>query len=433
MFQIKDKKIWMLLTAYAILTILFHFTYVKVGSGDDMYFMTCLDHRSLGAFLEKRWNTWSSRLIIETVVVLVLKQAVWVWKALDVLVSVCLAYLLFGMLFHKKEAGKGSLLCGLLLILYDFREMSFAGYMTTTIFYWWVLAAGMLTFLPLYFSYRGEKRSPFLEILGILSGFFAANQEQMAIIFLCVGLYFLGVYWYEKRRPPLYLYLILAIAGICLWMVYAAPGNEVRKISNIDFWFPNYGEFSFLQKGLLGWYGVLRTLFEDCNWLFFGFSGVLALALWKKSKNWLERFVGSIPLLANAALFACLQISKFYDAGPVNKVVHAFDFDQPIVYYQGTLPWKLRLLMLVYTIVCLCVLVSIYLLWGKTKKCCHLIAVLVIGTISKMSMGMSPTVWASSERTSIFLLFSFVVIGTCCAEFIFASNSEKRKLFNLLR
>lgn len=120
--------------------------------------------------------------------------------------------------------------------------------------------------------------------------------------------------------------------------------------------------------------------------------------------------------LANLALMACLGISRFYDAGPVNKVVHAFDFDQPIVYYHGSLPNKLRLLMLAYTAVCLCVVFSMYVLWGATKKFSHLLAVLVIGTISKMSMGMSPTVWASSERTSIFLLFSFMVIAVQCGQ-----------------
>ena len=64
-----------------------------------------------------------------------------------------------------------------------------------------------------------------------------------------------------------------------------------------------------MHKGLLGWYGLLRTLFENINWLFFAFTAIL--------------------------LGACIIISNFYDAGPVNKVVHAFDFDQPIVYYHG--------------------------------------------------------------------------------------------------
>lgn len=418
MFEIKDKKIWYLIFAYGLLALIFHFCFLEVGGGDDLYFMTCLDDKTLGEFLFKRWNKWSSRLCIETVVVFVLKQAVWVWKVIDALISVLLAYLLFGVLYHKKENSKAPLLCALLLVLYDFREMSSAGYMTTTIFYWWVLAAGILAFLPVYFDYVGDTGKRKLWILGIPCALFAANQEQMAIILLCACIYMLGLYKYEKRRAPLWLYALLVIAAACLVIVMVCPGNAVRKMSNIDFWFPAYADFNLLQKGLLGWYGVLRALFEDVNWLFFGVSLILCMAVWKKSRNLFEKLVGSVPLLANLALLACCVIARFYDAGPVNKVVHAFDFDQPIVYYQGSLPTKLRLLMLVYTGVCLCVAASLYILWGATKRFSHMTALLVIGTISKMSMGISPTVWASSERTSLFLWFSMIMIAASCGEMI---------------
>ena len=424
MFQLKDKKIWWMIFLYGLCAIVFHMFFMKVGTGDDTYFMTCLNDRTLGEFYVKRWNTWSSRLVIETIVVLVLKQPIWFWKVLDVLVSVLLAYLLFGILFHKKEAGKATIVCGIFLFLYDFREMDSAGYMTTTIFYWWVLAAAMFAFLPVYFHYRREDVKPWLYAFAIPCSIFAANQEQVAIVFVCICIYMIGVYLFEKRKIPKYIFLLLIIGLLSLIIVFVCPGNEVRKISNIDFWFPNYANFNILHKGLLGWYGLLRTLFEDMNGLFFAFSGILLWAVWKKSSKWYEKCIAVVPFLANLALAACLLISNFYDAGPVNKVVHAFDFDQPIVYYHGFLPIKLVLLVLAYTFSCLCVVFAMYVLWGRTKKFSHLMAVLVIGTASKLSMGMSPTVWASAERTSIFLLFGFIIIAVYCGEIIF----EKRKL-----
>ena len=79
--------------------------------------------------------------------------------------------------------------------------------------------------------------------------------------------------------------------------------------------------------------------------------------------------------------------------------------------------------MLAYTFVCFAVMYSMFILWGKTKKFSHLMAVLVIGTITKVSMGMSPTVWASAERTTIFLMFSFMIIGTYCGEEILKKKS----------
>ena len=418
MFRLKDKKIWIMIFVYGLLSILFHLFFMKVGGGDDGYFTTCLDNKTLSEFLVKRWNSWSSRLVIETVVVLILKQSLWLWKILDILCSVLVAYLLFGILFHKKEAGKAALFCGLLFILYDFREMDSAGYMTTTIFYWWVLAAAMIAFLPVYFHYNEEPVKPWMYALAIPCGIFAANQEQVAIIFVCTAVYMLGVYLWEKRKIPGYLYVLLVIGLISLAVVFLCPGNEVRKNSNIDFWFPEFANFNIIQKGLLGWYGLLRTLFEDMNWLFVGFSAILFVTAFKVCKKWYEKLIAAFPFLANLALGACLVISNFYDAGPVNKVVHAFDFDQPIVYYHGSLPLKLQLLVLAYTFVCFCVIYTMYCLWGRTRKFSHLLAVLLIGAASKVSMGMSPTVWASAERTSIFLLFGFIIIGTYCGKMI---------------
>ena len=70
MIWLKDKRIWILLGFYGVLAILFHMCWLKLGGGDDYYFMTCLDDTSFGAFMVKRWYGWSSRLVIEGVLVL---------------------------------------------------------------------------------------------------------------------------------------------------------------------------------------------------------------------------------------------------------------------------------------------------------------------------------------------------------------------------
>ena len=74
MIWLKDKRTWILLGFYGVLAILFHMFWLKLGGGDDYYFMTCLDDTSFGAFMVKRWYGWSSRLVIEGVLVLVLQQ-----------------------------------------------------------------------------------------------------------------------------------------------------------------------------------------------------------------------------------------------------------------------------------------------------------------------------------------------------------------------
>ena len=150
MIWLKDKRTWILLGFYGVLAILFHMFWLKLGGGDDYYFMTCLDDTSFGAFMVKRWYGWSSRLVIEGVLVLVLQQPIWVWKVLDILVSVLIAWLLCGFFcsgYGKHGSGSSiqtdkntlsgtrtavpltSLILFLCLLLsYDFTEMDSAGY-----------------------------------------------------------------------------------------------------------------------------------------------------------------------------------------------------------------------------------------------------------------------------------------------------------------
>lgn len=285
MYKIKERRIWVLIAVYGIFSLIFHMFFMETGLGDDPHLLKTLKQTAVFDFVLDRWNGWSSRVVIETVLGFIMKQPIWVFKGIDIMASMVIAYCFFGTAFYKKEVGKSVYLAFFMLLLYDFREMSSAGYMTTLMNYWWPMAAAMLAVIPLYKQYMGEKVPSWVFLLAIPCLIFAANQEQMAIILFCLGIYFMGMYHYEGRKVSKYLYSIVIISLISLLIVMFCPGNAVRKIANTEFWFPQFSGFSFLQKGLLGWYGVLRTLFEDINWLFMGFSLLLMLAVWKKSRK----------------------------------------------------------------------------------------------------------------------------------------------------
>ena len=415
----KDKRTWILLGFYGVLAILFHMFWLKLGGGDDYYFMTCLEDTDFGAFMVKRWYGWSSRLVIEGVLVLVLQQPIWVWKVLDILVSVLIAWLLCG--FFCRSYGKcgsesGIPLTSLILFLclllsYDFTEMDSAGYMTTTINYWWPLAALLVAALPLYLWYQDGACKKGCYVLGTLAAIFAINQEQICAMALLACLYLLITDKLRGRKTNPYLYLLLTLSIFFAVCVVICPGNAARKASNIDFWFPAYAGFNLVQKILLGWYSLLRTLYRDINLPYFLLCAILFAAVWKKQKHFLARLIAAIPMLSNFGLLGVCLFGTYPESPWVHLISHVFDFDQPVVYYQGSLPNSIRLLLLVYTLCCVCVVISLFLIWGRTKRSLDALALLVIVSASKISMGLSPTVWASSERTSIFLDFGFILLG----------------------
>ena len=58
--------------------------------GDDVVFANVLDEMSLAEFLNKRYFTWSSRVIIETFLVFIASWSPWIWKILNGIVIIIL-------------------------------------------------------------------------------------------------------------------------------------------------------------------------------------------------------------------------------------------------------------------------------------------------------------------------------------------------------
>lgn len=414
----KSNRLWFFFLVYGILALLFHAFWLKLGGGDDYYFMTCLDDTDFFRFLAERWNKWSSRILIEGVLVLVLQCPILIWRILDILVSVLIAILSSVFIFHRKEETTVPsvilLLC--FFVSYDFRELSSAGWMTTTINYWWTLGAALVASLPLCLTdVRGTYRAS-LYLFAIPAALFAINHEQICILFLCACIFLLAKGYILKQKRDWYVYFLLILSVLSSISVLICPGNLVRKLSNIEYWFPGYAHFNLVQKILLGWYSLLMTLYKDVNWTYFLFTAVLFLAVLLQKRKAVQVIIAGLPLFSNLGLLGITVLSGIRDVPLFHQILHVFDFDQPIVYYQGFLPGKIRLLLLVYTLCCLCVVLSLFFLWGKTERFIDMLALLVIASASKVSMGLSPTVWASSERTSIFLNFGFLFLGMFCAQ-----------------
>lgn len=411
----RDKKIQRVLLIYGILVIAFHLFFLKLGKGDDSYYQACLMESSFFEILWERWNEWSSRGIIEAVLLLVVQQGPWVWMALDILASMLIAALAVWFLFYREREVPAApvVLLLVLLLSYDFRELSSAGWMTTTVNYWWSLAALLLAFFPLTL---GEVRGRvWAYVFSVPAAVFAVNHEQICLLVLTYALY-LALRDRKKRRGGFwYVYLLLGLSLVSLFLILTCPGNQIRSAFSADLWFPGYAGFHLVQKGLLGWYSVLLTLYKEMNWTYVIFTGVLFFTVAIKKRRPFELVAAGFPFASNVGLLILKGIAPFCGNDLVHYIVNIFEFDQPVVWYQGALPNKARLLMLIYTVCCFCVVYALFLIWGTTKKGWDMLVLLVSAVVSKVSMGMSPTVYISVERTSVFLNFGFLFLAVFCA------------------
>ena len=131
--------------AAALAAVLWH-VILSTNVGDDMvYFKTLLDgNSSLGEILAHRYETWSSRMVIEAVLI-PLVHCPLLWKILDIVIFTSLPVLLCGLL---GVTGRGRWFVTGLVLLYPFADMASAGWIATTTNYLWplwgVLVIGMV-------------------------------------------------------------------------------------------------------------------------------------------------------------------------------------------------------------------------------------------------------------------------------------------------
>lgn len=111
-------------------------------SGDDQGFMAVLHNQNLFEWLIKRYQTWSNRLVIELILVIILNLPIYVWMILDSLMFVLIYYSIL-----KIADIKDNLLISIFLMLVMFfmplQLFSNAGWGATTLNYLWPLAFGI--------------------------------------------------------------------------------------------------------------------------------------------------------------------------------------------------------------------------------------------------------------------------------------------------
>ena len=79
-----------------------------------------------------------------------------------------------------------------------------------------------------------------------------------------------------------------------------------------------------------------------------------------------------------------------------------------------------KIYLIIFFCICISIIISMYFLYGRTKKTLILLYLLVAGIAVTMAVSLSPTMFASSTRT----LYPFVII-LLCVDFIIAQDILK--------
>ena len=128
----------------AFLLLFFH-ACIKVGWNDDEYYSKVLIDNNIFDYLKIRYNTWSSRIVIEFFLLLVSSKRI-LWRLINVAIMVLGAISISKIFPYKKLKDLNWIICALILCI-PANLYNSAGWIATTSNYSWTLFLGLFSLL----------------------------------------------------------------------------------------------------------------------------------------------------------------------------------------------------------------------------------------------------------------------------------------------
>lgn len=362
-------------------------------SGDDGIFSKVLLDYNLIDFWNLRYYSWSSRNLIETILVIVAHFDINVWRFLDSInftfIAIILAYFL-----NDNNNTKFQILICIMLILYPISQMSTAGWVATTINYSWPLTMMLIALIPCKKILNNKKMNKWELICYLLATLFAINQEQVAGMLLLI--YVCTIVYFRLNKFEIKILLIQFFMMVCsILYTLMCPGNSIRKETEIINWMKEYPSLSIMDKTYLGITDTINHFFITENGILIIFCSVLFYVSFIKGKNVnIGKWTTIIPCI-------CISIGVSFPYLIIAEPITVENCDLIKCY----IPFMVQIIFLV------CILFSIYFIYGISEKLMLLYLILGVGFASRIVMGFSPTLYASSTRTFIYLYFSIIFVS----------------------
>ncbi len=382
----------------ALIGLLYHIK-IQPMAGDDLYFADAAQSSGLWAFLTMRYKTWTSRIVIEFLLVLIIKHPL-LWKILDTLLFAAFPILL------SKLFGQSRFMdwcAAAAVLLYPFHDMGSAGWITTTVNYFWPLFCGFYVCVLLKKILLQKKIHITETICGTAACLLASSHEQSAVI-LCIIFLLCAYYAFHMRIPVwknTFAPACFAAANfLSLLLIVLCPGNAARNaVSIADL--PVFETYGFADKLYLGLLGMERVFLANADAVFCVSAFLLAWLVFLKTDSYIRTLLCSLPLLI---LFGQTVVRTAYPG-----LSGLFVVPEQILSWNWTSPsaW-LPMLYLLLTIISM-VYAFCLLLKEKPFACVCLLLLLGCGFGAGMILGFMATIYVSGER--VYIAFYFLLLS----------------------
>lgn len=388
--KVINTQLWFLIAIYLVLLGL---SLDKLNWGDDAYYRKMSETRPLLDWWWERYRVWSGRIFIDLLTVTTITWE-WFWR---LAIPATLSLLAVSMIrLVKWQVTPAKLLLVLFLLAISPAKVMSESFYWITGFYNYLLPTALALFC--FSELNSSKEPPIWRIvLAFLSVFIFAYQEQVTLIFclaLCISLY-------QKRTTLKWFILVLTVINSAF--LFSAPGNASRVIASTFMYFPNYYDFHFLHKVILGMDKLYQVFAMPDNWpVIILLVAIVSVSALKQNRSISEKI--SALLLMFYVAFFFLQRQYAADlATPLTHLKYSGQIGYETIPDGATYGGYLVLLLVMSS-----VLILLFGLFNHSKGSLTAFSCLLLGVMSVVMLGFSPTVYVSHYRVQ--MLFEIGVI-----------------------
>ena len=427
-FEKNGRMALLLLFVLELLLMIF----ITPNKFDDEFFLNKAIEGHTFEYLIDRYNTWTSRVVLEFVLIVLFKISKVSWMVLQALMVTLIGYSL-SKIFIKDNKKELNFMLVSMILIYPLNVMASAGWATTTTVYTWPLALGLYALIPIKRIWNGEKMTILQYCLSSLAILYAADNEQVCALLL--GFYLLYtviMIFKDKKIHPYMIVQCLIIIG-CMIFILTCPGNYVRKSNEIERYFQDMEMYTVLDKVALGFTSTMGLIIGEETIVFILMSSIINIYVFTHYKERIYRIVSILPLISVIILGLLVGPENPDLLGRVFPFMYSFRtllVSQEVFLTASTCNNLLYATPLIFSMIFfICTGMSILLLYNNLKDNVPLLLYLA-GLASRIIIGFSPTIFASGARTMIFFEFAMISIAIITWQKIIKDNKVDKKLIN---
>ncbi len=371
--------------------------------GDDLFFSKALDKTDLFSWLVVRYNTWSSRLLLEAILVLVLKLPFFVWQVLDITMVLLLFYSLQSLLEPARRL-KESMILALLFCCYPFFHMGSAGWVTTTVNYLWPASMAAYAVSGIKRWCMGEKLPWYRLSVHMLATSFACNNELAAVTLIAAYVACLLHLASTKQNTRIYPSIGLALALGSILFTLTTPGNAARLKAETLHWMPDFRSLTLLDKLRIGFVSTFEHFVSIPNAVLFLLCLLTCVQVFRENKAWQKRLLGFTPLIIQLGFSAFSLFRMLFFTHELNYSVPDIHPKQGMLLFQAA-EAAAFFVMIAGLLFSLCIILR------DRRQLLLVLLTLGIGLATRMTLSFSPTVLASGTRTYLFMYIALIAVS----------------------